>query len=335
MMDSRDELIPLDRLSDRFFKYLFAVEEHKDLLIAFLNEVLLDIDPEGSARRIEDVRYKDRESLPLRHDAKLPRFDVIATSEDGRIFHVEVQIARDRHFLERSLYYTATTYFLQLGQGEEYGDLAPVIFVGLLDFQIFPSLSEGGNKGEDYHTLHRILNVRNHRWEMRGMEFHFLELPKLKSQLRRRRAAPRTGLERLLSYLGNVGGERAMQELAQVDPRVERMMQLESLFTKDPNLLRDYFFSRRDRVDYERARRDSFAEGKAEGEAKGRAEGEAKGRAEGEAKGRAEGRAEGRAAGMEETAAAMLREKIDILLVSRVTGLSLDRLEVLRTRAES
>ena len=33
-----------------------------------------------------------------------------------------------------------------------------------------------------------------------------------------------------------------MQELAQADPRVERMMQLESLFTKDPNLLRDYFF---------------------------------------------------------------------------------------------
>ena len=297
--DGNGPRIQLDRLSDRFFKYLFATEEHKDLLIAFLNEVLLDIDPEGSVRRIEDVRYGDRESLPLRRDAKLPRFDVIATSEDGRIFHVEVQIARDRHFLERSLYYTATTYFLQLKQGEEYGDLAPVIFVGLLDFQIFPSLSGGEDKSEDYHTLHRILDVRNHRWEMRGMEFHFLELPKI----RRRRAGSRTGLERLLSYLGNIGGEKAMQELAQADPRVERMMQLESLFTKDPNLLRDYFFSRRDRVDYERARQDSFAEG----EAKGRAE------------------------CVEETAAALLRENVDILLVSRVTGLSTERLMELQT----
>lgn len=102
-----------------------------------------------------------------------------------------------------------------------------------------------------------------------------------------------------------------MQELAQADPRVERMMQLESLFTKDPNLLRDYFFSKRDRVDYERARRDSFAEGKAEGEAKGRAEGKAE--------------------GVEETAAALLREKVDILLVSRVTGLSTERLRELQT----
>ena len=101
-----------------------------------------------------------------------------------------------------------------------------------------------------------------------------------------------------------------MQELAQVDPRVERMMQLESLFTKDPNLLRDYFFSKRDRVDYERARRDSFAEGKAEGEAKGRAEGKTE--------------------GVEETAVALLRENVDILLVSRVTGLSTERLRKLQ-----
>ena len=73
-MDDRNGLMSLDRLSDRFFKYLFATEEHKDLLIALLNEVLLDLDPEGSARRIEDVTYGDRDSSPLCRDAKLPRF---------------------------------------------------------------------------------------------------------------------------------------------------------------------------------------------------------------------------------------------------------------------
>ena len=30
-MNSGDELVPLDRLSDRFFKYLFATEEHHRL----------------------------------------------------------------------------------------------------------------------------------------------------------------------------------------------------------------------------------------------------------------------------------------------------------------
>ena len=110
-----------------------------------------------------------------------------------------------------------------------------------------------------------------------------------------------------------------MQELAQVDSRVERMMQLESLFTRDPDLLRDYLKDLRDRLDYENSFKWARSDGLKQGRAEGRAEGEAKGRAE----------------GMEETAAAMLREKIDILLVSKVTGLSLDRLKALQTRAES
>ena len=331
MMDSGDGPVPLDRLSDRFFKYLFAREEHKDLLIAFLNEVLMDLDPDGSARRIEDVVFGDRESSPLYQESKLPRFDVVARAEDGRVFHIEVQVAKDPYFLERSLYYAAMTYSLQLRKGEGYHTLSPVIFVGLLDFEVFPSAAGD----EDCHSLHRILDVRDHSWAMRGMDFHFLELPKL----RRRGAGPRTGLDRLLSYLGDVGGEQAMQELAQVDSRVERMMQLESLFTRDPDLLRDYLKDLRDRLDYENsfkwARTDGLEQGRVEGRAEGEAKGRAEGRVEGEAKGRAEGEAKGRAEGMEETAAAMLREKIDILLVSKVTGLSMDRLKALQARAES
>ena len=297
----------MDRLSDRFFKYLFAREEHKDLLIAFLNEVLSDLDPDGSARRIEDVTYGDRESSPLHRDAKLPRFDVIARAEDGRVFHIEVQVAKDPYFLERSLYYAAMSYSLQLRKGGEYHALMPVIFVGLLEFEVFPSAAGD----EDYHSLHRILDVRDHRWAMKGMEFHFLELPKL----RRRSVGPRTGLDRLLSYLGNLGGERAMQELAQADSRVERMMQLESLFTRDPDLLRDYLIDLRDRMDYENSFKWARTDGLTEGLAKGRAE--------------------GIEAGVEKTAVAMLREKVDILLVSKVTGLSMDRLKALQAQTES
>ena len=67
-----------------------------------------------------------------------------------------------------------------------------------------------------------------------------------------------------------------MQELAQVDSRVERMMQLESLFMRDPDLLREYLKDLRDRLDYENsfnwARTDGFEQGRAEGEIKGRTE---------------------------------------------------------------
>ena len=310
MTENGDGPVLLDRLSDRFFKYLFAREEHKDLLIAFLNEVLLDLNPDGSARRIEDVTYRDRESSPLHREAKLPRFDVVARAEDGRVFQIEVQVAKDPYFLERSLYYAAMSYSMQLKKGGEYHTLSPVIFVGLLDFEVFPSVAGD----EDYHSLHRILDVRDHRWAMKWMEFHFLELPKL----RRRRVGPRTGLERLLSYLGNVGGEPAMQELAQADSRVERMMQLESLFTRDPDLLRDYFIDLRDRLDYENSFKWARADGLEQGRAEGEARGEARGRAEGEARGRAD------------TARNLLRMGLAPSQIAEATGLSLDEIEALR-----
>ena len=51
----------------------------------------------------------------------------------------------------------------------------------------------------------------------------------------------------------------------------------------------------------------------------------------GEARGIQLGRAEGKAEGVEETAVALLRENVDILLVSRVTGLSTERLRELQT----
>ena len=51
----------------------------------------------------------------------------------------------------------------------------------------------------------------------------------------------------------------------------------------------------------------------------------------GEARGIQLGRAEGKAEGVEETAVALLREKVDISLVSKVTGLSTERLRELQT----
>ena len=97
-----------------------------------------------------------------------------------------------------------------------------------------------------------------------------------------------------------------MQELAQADSRVERMMQLESLFTRDPDLLRDYFIDLRDRLDYENSFKWARADGLAEGEAKGKL------------------------LGRQETARAMLREGMSPASVARFTRLSLDEVEALK-----
>ena len=106
-----------------------------------------------------------------------------------------------------------------------------------------------------------------------------------------------------------------MQELAQVDSRVERMMQLESLFTRDPDLLRDYFIDLRDRLDYENSFKWARADGLEQGRAEGRAEGEAEGRAD--------------------AARNLLRMGLEVSQISEATGLSPDEIEALRGAATS
>ena len=86
---------------------------------------------------------------------------------------------------------------------------------------------------------------------------------------------------------------------------------MEEAFVKTPELWVNYLIREREQSDWENYVRSR----------------EAKGEARGEIRGKAEGKAEG----VEETAVALLRENVDILLVSRVTGLSTERLRELQT----
>ena len=93
-----------NRLNDRFVKFLFANPKHKNLLIAFLNEVLADI-PAGAEPilPIVDIEYADRETSPEHEREKMPRFDVIARTMDGRLFHIEIQLVGYDNLLPRTL----------------------------------------------------------------------------------------------------------------------------------------------------------------------------------------------------------------------------------------
>ena len=86
-------------LNDVLFKYLFASKENKENLIRLLNDVL------GPERRIVDVESLDRENDPRRYEGRASFLDVLARSDDGRIFHVEVQLSDEGNFFERVTYY--------------------------------------------------------------------------------------------------------------------------------------------------------------------------------------------------------------------------------------
>ena len=158
-------------LNDALFKYLFASEGNKKNLMRLLNDVL------GPERRVVDVEYLDRGNDPRRNEGRASFLDVLACSEDGRIFHVEVQLLNEGYFFERVTYYSACSLADQLSRGEGYDSLRPVVFVSLLWFDLFP------NRPEDWRSVHRIMDEEDHRCYSDLLEFQFFELSKLKRLL--------------------------------------------------------------------------------------------------------------------------------------------------------
>jgi len=152
------------------FKKLFADNKHKDVLISFLNAVL----EREAKRQIVDVEILDTNNTPELNSLKLTILDVRCTDQSGNQYIVEMQRKNQSDFGQRSLFYVAQSFSRQLGPREEYKELMPVIFVGVLNFSTF--------KGKDPISHHLILNTKTHEQELKHQEFHFVELPKFKKE---------------------------------------------------------------------------------------------------------------------------------------------------------
>lgn len=263
-----------NRLNDTYFKYVLASPERKYLTIEFLNAALsyyCEIRGEASVV-ISDVIFLDRESVAGNEGEKVPRFDIFVRSSDGRLFHIEVQVLRDEFFLQRGFFYASRDYIFQSGRGLSYKNFEPVIFIGLVNFNL---MGEHGVP-RDWYTLHRVTNVVNHETVFNNVEFHMIELPVLRLQWRKTKKEPSTKLEKLLFYFGSIGGEEMMQAPAEKDSTIADLIDCEQRFRADKLLMRRYDLDERARLDY-LANCDVLINKNLE---KGRKEGLEKGRAE-------------------------------------------------------
>ena len=75
----------INPFTDWGFKRLFGQEFSKDLLISFLNGLLVD------EMHIRDVTFKDKEQLADAKDLRGCIFDIYCETDDGKHFIVEMQ----------------------------------------------------------------------------------------------------------------------------------------------------------------------------------------------------------------------------------------------------
>ena len=130
-----DHKEPIDLMVDYAFKQLFRQARNEDLLISFLNALLIN----SLASPIISVQYGNTEQSPEYQGDKLSRMDVFVETDQKERINIEMQVAHDYGMAKRTLYYWAELYRRQVLSGASYQELHRVITINLIDFVQFPS----------------------------------------------------------------------------------------------------------------------------------------------------------------------------------------------------
>ena len=244
----------LNPTTDIAFKKLFGSQERADLTMSFLNSVL----ERREGELITQVHINDNANRPITKDKERTFVDVHCTDQKKNKYIIEVQVEDEKNFAERSQFYASFFLSRQLEKKGKYADLVPVIFVGVLDFELF-------NGEKEYLSHHFILNNKTGKRTLGHMEWHFIELKKFTKKL----DELITPLEKWTYFLKHA------DEMQQVPASMKSSQELATAF----DVLEQYHWNETELQSYyaeldewrcaEDMKSGFLAEGRAEGEAKG------------------------------------------------------------------
>ncbi|MDR1978792.1 MAG: Rpn family recombination-promoting nuclease/putative transposase [Synergistaceae bacterium] len=221
----------INRLNDRFVKYLLTGPRSKPILIDFINNVLRF---EGD-ERIVDLEIISGELVQDAAKMKLSILDVSAKLADGSTVDVEVQVINHHDFRKRAPFYWGMRHVKKLTVNMTYTQIRPMITICLLAFDLL-------EEEEAYRNAYSIRNDRSGNRLCEDLRIIYLELPKFLRCLGSE--YPRTGLERWLLYFCNEEGER-MEKAMVEDSVLTLAKELESSFWADAQERELYFAHQR------------------------------------------------------------------------------------------
>ena len=213
-------------MADVFVRYLLGSEDHKDLLMDFLNAVF----EQKGHELVVEIELFNPFNLRSVRESKESILDVRARDSRGRWLNIEIQIDRDGSYANRSLYYWAKSYTAQLGTGEGYEALNPAVCINLLGFELFPQLP-------GYHSCFQVREVDQPEYVLsEHLQIHFIELPK--NPLERANEV-RDALDRWCYYFEHEGSveESEMTVLLDENKAIRKAHEVYREFTADAELM--------------------------------------------------------------------------------------------------
>lgn len=280
--------------TDFAFKRLFGTEANKDILIDFLNCLVLP------QHQIRDIRFSGTEALPTSSFERKAFFDIRCEAVNGSHFIVEMQKAIFPNMKDRALFYSTFPIKEQAEKGDWDFRLDPVYFIALLDFEC--------DEREEKQKFFRMAQIKDQDGDLFSDKLHFcfLQMPlfnKTESQLN-------SHFDKWCYFLKHAPTLQSLPAILN-----------EPIFAKGAETLKVSHFNKDELDAYEeslKGQRDLWALiHTRESEAK----------AEGLAEGKAEGLAEGKAEGKYETALELKKLGLDEETIFSATGLRLSDLK--------
>ena len=245
-------------LNDLFILYLLGNEENEDLLVSFINGVLLD----SKFKTIHSAKVKNPVNIKKYRFDKETVLDIKAVDNNNRLYDIEIQVRDEKSFAQRSLYYWARLYATQIKQKETYTTLHPVICINLVNFKMFPDATK-------IHSCFMLLEKDNPEYLLTDhLEMHFIELKKYIQP-----GLVEAHLDKWLTFFKYEGKEEdKMTLLLNNDPEIRKAHSLFKKFNNDERL-RDKALRREIwQLDYNTGLDEAMQEGIQKGKLEGKIE---------------------------------------------------------------
>ena len=227
-MSNKNEI---KKLNDFFIRYFFGLKGDEDLLLSFINSIMID----SNFATFVSVEIINPFNLSEKANNKESIVDLKAVTEDGTIVIIEIQTYSTKNFFERALYYWSKNYSSALKKGDEYYELRPVISINLIDDILFDK------NDKRMHTCYLLKEKNSNQILTDHIQLHYVEIPKFDKNADMAESPPvaKKELKNWILFLKS-NKEEDMSQLLKEDTIFEKALKKYNYFTDNEDLLNEY-----------------------------------------------------------------------------------------------
>ena len=300
----------INPFTDFGFKRLFGEEANKDLLIDFLNELVLPI------HKITELSFRDTDKRPEIRSQRKAVYDIFCKNQNDEEFIVEMQKAFQDFFKDRMIFYSTFPIRTQAKKGKKWNyKLKAVYCIGILDFKfadddylfeydedIDPAVQEKMEK--EYHHDVQLKDKYNRVFYPK-LRYKLIEMPKFNKT----ESELETHFDKWLYFLKHLPDFDEIPAILN-EQIFQKAFQVAETANFNEEELNNYYKSLKEYWDLNNVIDSSFAKGEKVGIEKGEKIGELRNQIK--------------------TALEMFKEDMDDKLINKFTGLSLHLISEIR-----